>query len=90
MNLDKNATVYVAGHRGLAGSAIWRRLEAQGYTRLLGRTSAELDLREREAVFDFFTTERPRHVIIAAARVGGILANDSFPPTSSLTTSASR
>jgi GDP-L-fucose synthase len=79
MNLDKNATVYVAGHRGLAGSAIWRRLEAQGYTRLLGRTSAELDLREREAVFDFFNTERPRHVVIAAARVGGILANDSFP-----------
>jgi GDP-L-fucose synthase len=79
MNLDKNAKVYVAGHRGLAGSAIWRRLEAQGYTRLVGRTSAELDLREREAVFDFFNTERPRYVIIAAARVGGILANDSYP-----------
>lgn len=79
MNLDKNATVYVAGHRGLAGSAIWRRLEAQGYTQLVGRTSAELDLREREAVFDFFNTERPQYVIIAAARVGGILANDSFP-----------
>ena len=79
MNLDKSATVYVAGHRGLAGSAIWRRLEAGGYTRLVGRTSAELDLRDREAVFDFFRAERPRLVILAAARVGGILANDSFP-----------
>lgn len=79
MNLDKNATVYVAGHRGLAGSAIWRRLEAQGYTRLVGRTSAELDLRDRDAVFEFFSAERPQSVVIAAARVGGILANDSFP-----------
>jgi len=79
MDLDKNAKVYVAGHRGLAGSAIWRRLEAQGYTQLVGRTSAELDLREREAVFDFFTTERPAYVVLAAARVGGILANDTFP-----------
>ena len=79
MIVDKSATVYVAGHRGLAGSAIWRRLEADGYTRLVGRTSAELDLRDREAVFDFFRAERPRHVILAAARVGGILANDRFP-----------
>ena len=79
MNLDKGATVYVAGHRGLAGSAIWRRLEAGGYTRLVGRTSAELDLRDRDAVLDFFRVEQPRVVILAAARVGGILANDSFP-----------
>lgn len=79
MKIDKSATVYVAGHRGLAGSAIWRRLEAGGYARLVGRTSAELDLRDREAVFDFFRAERPRIVILAAARVGGILANDSFP-----------
>jgi GDP-L-fucose synthase len=79
MNLDKGATVYVAGHRGLAGSAIWRRLEAGGYTRLVGRTSAELDLRDREAVLDFFHLEQPRVVILAAARVGGIQANDSFP-----------
>ncbi|MGV8849426.1 MAG: GDP-L-fucose synthase family protein [Propionibacteriaceae bacterium] len=79
IDLDKNAKLYVAGHRGLAGSAIWRRLEAQGYTQLVGRTSAELDLREREAVFDFFAEERPEYVIIAAARVGGILANDSYP-----------
>lgn len=79
MNLDMGATVYVAGHRGLAGSAIWRRLDAGGYTRLVGRTSAELDLRDREAVFDFFRAERPQVVVLAAARVGGILANDSFP-----------
>ncbi len=79
MSLDKNAKVYVAGHRGLAGSAIWRRLEAQGYTHLVGRTSAELDLREREAVFEFFSTERPAYVVLAAARVGGILANDLYP-----------
>jgi len=79
MNIDKDATVYVAGHRGLAGSAIWRRLEAEGYTRLVGRTSAELDLRHREAVFDFFRAERPGLVVLAAARVGGILANDRYP-----------
>jgi len=79
MNLDKSATAYVAGHRGLAGSAIWRRLEAGGYSQLVGRTSAELDLRDREAVFDFFRATRPRLVVLAAARVGGILANDSFP-----------
>jgi len=79
MNLDKSTTVYVAGHRGLAGSAIWRRLEAGGYTQLVGRTSAELDLRDRETVFDFFRATRPGLVVLAAARVGGILANDSFP-----------
>jgi len=79
MIADKNATVYVAGHRGLAGSAIWRSLAAAGYPHLVGRTSAELDLRNREAVFDFFRSVRPQVVILAAARVGGILANDSFP-----------
>jgi GDP-L-fucose synthase len=79
MKLDKKTTVYVAGHRGLAGSAIWRRLEAGGYTQLVGRTSAELDLRDRAAVFDFFRATRPGLVVLAAARVGGILANDSFP-----------
>jgi GDP-L-fucose synthase len=79
MNIDKNAKVYVAGHRGLAGSAVWRRLEAEGYTQLVGRTSAELDLRHREAVFDFFRAERPSLVVLAAARVGGILANDRYP-----------
>jgi GDP-L-fucose synthase len=70
--------VYVAGHRGLAGSAIWRRLENAGYSRLVGRTSTELDLRDRSAVFAFLEQERPDVVIDAAARVGGIHANDTY------------
>lgn len=77
--LDRDAPTYVAGHRGLAGSAIWRALERAGHTQLLGATSAELDLRERADVFDFMSRTRPRYVILAAARVGGILANDSHP-----------
>ena len=79
MSIDKSATTYVAGHRGLVGSAIWRRLEADGYTNLVGRTSAEVDLREREATFDLLREVRPRYLILAAARVGGILANDQLP-----------
>ena len=79
MSTDKSATTYVAGHRGLVGSAIWRRLEADGYTNLVGRTSAEVDLRDREATFDLLREVRPRYLILAAARVGGILANDQYP-----------
>jgi GDP-L-fucose synthase len=79
MSIDKSATTYVAGHGGLVGSAIWRRLEADGYTNLVGRTSAEVDLRDREATFDLLRDVRPRYLILAAARVGGILANDQFP-----------
>jgi GDP-L-fucose synthase len=79
MSIDKSATTYVAGHRGLVGSAIWRRLEDDGFTDLVGRTSAELDLRDREATFDLLAEIRPRYLILAAARVGGILANDRFP-----------
>ncbi|MDX6621179.1 MAG: GDP-L-fucose synthase [Gaiellales bacterium] len=79
MSIDKSATTYVAGHRGLVGSAIWRRLEDDGFTDLVGRTSAELDLRDREATFDLLAEVRPRYLILAAARVGGILANDRFP-----------
>ena len=79
MSIDKSATTYVAGHRGLVGSAIWRRLEADGYTNLVGHTSAEVDLREREATFDLLREVRPRYLILAAARVGGILANDRYP-----------
>ncbi len=79
MLADKSATTYVAGHRGLAGSAIWRRLEADGWTNLVGRTSAELDLRDREATSALFDEVRPTTVVIAAARVGGILANDTYP-----------
>lgn len=78
-SLDRNDAVYVAGHRGLVGSAIWRRLEADGFNRLVGRTSAELDLRDRGAVFEFFAAERPKNVVLAAAKVGGILANSTLP-----------
>ncbi|MCQ4127081.1 GDP-L-fucose synthase [Rhodococcus erythropolis] len=76
--LDRGAPFYVAGHRGLVGSSVWRKLESAGFSRLLGQTSAELDLREREAVFDFFAREKPTNVILAAAKVGGIAANSMF------------
>ena len=77
--LDREATTFVAGHRGLVGSAIWRKLEGEGFTALVGRRSGELDLRDREAVFDFFAETRPRYVVLAAAKVGGILANNTYP-----------
>lgn len=77
--LDRQARFYVAGHRGLVGSAIWRRLEADGFTRLIGRRHSELDLKDRGAVFDFFATEKPRYVVLAAAKVGGIMANNTYP-----------
>ena len=71
--------IYVAGHRGLVGSAIVRRLQADGFDNLLLRTSRQLDLREQAAVREFFRAEQPDYVILAAAKVGGILANDSYP-----------
>ncbi len=77
--MDKTDNIYVAGHRGLVGSAIVRRLQADGYENLLLRTSRELDLREQSAVRDFFSSEKPDYVILAAAKVGGILANDTYP-----------
>ncbi|GAA4288031.1 GDP-L-fucose synthase [Georgenia daeguensis] len=77
--LDRDATFYVAGHRGLVGSAVWRNLEANGFSNLVGRRSNELDLRNRDAVFEFFAETRPRYVVLAAAKVGGILANDTYP-----------
>ncbi|WP_328995232.1 GDP-L-fucose synthase [Kribbella sp. NBC_01245] len=79
MRLDRDARVYVAGHRGLVGSAVWRRLEAEGFTRLIGATSKELDLRDRDATMAFFAEHRPEVVIDAAAKVGGILANRDHP-----------
>jgi GDP-L-fucose synthase len=78
-DIDDGATIYIAGHRGLVGSAIWRHLTGQGFTSLVGVTSAEVDLRDREATFDFFERARPDIVIDAAARVGGILANSTYP-----------
>lgn len=77
--LDRGARIYVAGHRGLVGSAIWAHLESEGFTDLVGRRSDELDLRDRAAVFRFFADTEPRHVVLAAARVGGIMANDAYP-----------
>lgn len=75
----KTLKIYIAGHRGMVGSAIWRSLNSAGYQNLIGRTSAELDLRDQKAVQEFFTNEKPDVVIDAAARVGGILANNNYP-----------
>ena len=77
--LDRDASFYVAGHRGLVGSAIWRQLKARGFTNLIGRTSSELDLKDRDAVFKFFEETKPKTVVLAAAKVGGILANSTYP-----------
>src|SRR4051794_41051496 len=77
--LDRHDRVYIAGHRGLVGSAIHRRLEAEGFTDLVGRTSGELDLKDRDAVFAFFREIKPKYVVLAAAKVGGILANSTYP-----------
>lgn len=76
---DRNDPIYVAGHRGLVGSAALRALEAAGYTNLITRSSADLDLREQQAVRDFFRSERPEWVVCAAAKVGGIVANNDYP-----------
>ena len=78
-SLDRSASFYVAGHRGLVGSAIWRKLADEGFTNLVGRTSRELDLRKRDDVFEFFSVVKPKYVVIAAAKVGGILANSTYP-----------
>ncbi len=77
--LDRNTTIYIAGHRGMVGSAIWRNLTSKGYTNLIGKSSQELDLRNQAAVEVFFKQEQPAVVIDAAARVGGILANNDYP-----------
>jgi GDP-L-fucose synthase len=77
--MDKKTKIYIAGHKGMVGSAVWRALEKKGYTNLLGKTSSELDLRNQQAVNDFYATEQPAVVIDAAAKVGGILANNDYP-----------
>lgn len=77
--IDRDALTYVAGHRGMVGSAIWRRLARDGFSRLIGAGHRELDLTDREAVFAYFRANRPRHVFLAAAKVGGIMANDTHP-----------
>jgi len=77
--VKNNDLIFVAGHRGLAGGAITRELLARGYARILTRTRSEVDLQQREAVFRFFEQERPQVVVVAAAKVGGIKANNDFP-----------
>ncbi len=76
--MEKNAKIYVAGHRGLVGSAIWKNLQSKGYTNLVGRTHAELDLLDGAAVKAFFDAEQPEYVVLAAAFVGGIMANSVY------------
>src|SRR3989344_1436739 len=77
--VEKNAKIYVAGHKGLIGSAMWRALQEDGYRNLVGKSSSELDLRNSGAVERFFEREKPEYVFIAAAKVGGIKANMDFP-----------
>ena len=77
--MDKRTKIYIAGHRGMVGSAVWRALEKKGYTNLLGKKSSELDLRNQQAVNDFYNQEKPVVVIDSAAKVGGILANNDYP-----------
>ncbi|MFV5693027.1 GDP-L-fucose synthase family protein [Flavobacterium sp. LT1R49] len=77
--MNYNSTIYIAGHNGMVGSAIWRILSAKGYVNLVGATSKELDLRNQQAVSDFMQKSKPDVIIDAAAKVGGILANNNFP-----------
>ncbi len=76
--MEKHSKIYIAGHRGMVGSAIVRKLQADGYSNLVYRTSKELDLRNQQAVADFFSTEKPEYVFMAAATVGGIHANNTY------------
>lgn len=77
--MEKSSRIYIAGHRGLVGSALVRNLESKGFTNIIKRTSKELDLRNQQAVQEFFKQERPEYVILAAAKVGGIHANNTYP-----------
>jgi GDP-L-fucose synthase len=77
--LNRDAAFYVAGHRGLVGSAIWRKLQAEGFTNLIGASHSDLDLKKRDAVFDFVGQHRPKYLVLAAAKVGGIMANNTYP-----------
>jgi GDP-L-fucose synthase len=78
MKMNKQDKIYIAGHRGMVGSAILRNLEAAGYSNFVLRTSSELDLRNQQSVADFFTKEKPDYVFLAAAKVGGIIANNTY------------
>ena len=76
--MEKYSKIYIAGHLGMVGSAIWRNLEAKGHTKLIGKTFEELDLLNQQAVTDFFEEEKPEYVFLAAAKVGGIVANSTY------------
>ena len=76
--MNKHEKVYVAGHRGMVGSAIVRQLQSAGFANIITRTSAELDLRNQQAVADFFADQQPDYVFLAAAKVGGIVANNTY------------
>src|SRR5687767_11380424 len=77
--MNRNAKIYVAGHRGMVGSAIYRKLQDEGYNNICVATSTKLDLRDSAAVEEFFFENEPEYVFLAAAKVGGILANDNYP-----------
>ena len=79
MSLKKSTKIYIAGHKGMVGSAVWRALISRGYSNLIGKTSAELDLSNQKAVNDFYKLEKPELFVDAAAKVGGILANNDYP-----------
>jgi GDP-L-fucose synthase len=81
VGFEKNSRIYVAGHRGLVGSAIFKELQIEGFTNVIGRSRVELDLLDSSAVNEFFDRERPEYIFLAAARVGGIKANSSYPAT---------
>ena len=76
--MEKNAKIYIAGHRGMVGSALHRKLQKEGFNNLITQTSAELDLRNQQKVIDFFEQEKPEYVFLAAAKVGGIVANNTY------------
>src|SRR4051812_12001885 len=78
MKMEKSDKIYVAGHRGMVGSAIVRKLQREGYNNIVGRSSKELDLRNQQQVRDFFEAEKPQHVFLAAAKVGGIYSNNRY------------
>ena len=78
MSIQKHQKIYIAGHKGMVGRAIWNALENKGYNNLIGKNSTDLDLRKQQAVVNFFDIEKPDVVIDAAARVGGILANSNY------------
>ena len=79
VELALDSPIYVAGHGGLVGSAVWRRLKAEGFTNLVGWRSSELDLKDRDATFDAVLSAKPSVIIMAAAKVGGIMANSTYP-----------